>query len=73
MKQGTKEFYEAIDMFEKFVKKSFALNLNLNKESNEERQKLANNGVLGVYTNGETNHFFMMFLSGIEAGKFINE
>ena len=68
MKQGTKEFDQAMKEFDKIASKKFGLNIS--KEEN--RIYYAEKGMLIVYEDGKTNIMFEIFLHGIEVGKFIN-
>ena len=71
MKCGTKEFYEAIAMFEKVVKTDYSFNTRLDKLSNETMMDYSSRGNLIVFENGETNKLFLMFLHGIETGRML--
>lgn len=64
MKVNDKEFCDAIDMFEKIVKKS--------EHCFNSRLDRATCGIKGIfYDNGETDKLFKMFLHGYEFGKLV--
>lgn len=68
MKAYSKEFYEAIEFFERCVTKSEYGNFRLDKPTQEERDKLPKGE---WYNHGETNKAFRLFLSGIEYGRLL--
>ncbi len=69
---GSKEFVETIKEFEKFAKNASFIRSSLERESPEETQIHSKRGHLFIYTNGNTNNFFMAFLNGAQFGnKFL--
>ena len=65
MKYGSKDFYDAMDTFEKWIKQYGRLS-DINRASKEDVKKFK-----CFYDNGETNRLFMLFLCGIEFGKYL--
>ncbi len=66
MKAYSKEFYEAIEYFERCVTISEYGTFRFDKPTIEERKKIP---VGEWYNHGETNKAFRLFLQGIEFGK----
>ena len=68
---GTKEFFEAMTMFEKIMKNDDDFHSNLTKEDKETSENFIKDGHFLIYANAETNRLFKMFLAGIDYGKFV--
>jgi len=68
MKAYSKEFYEAIEFFERCVTKSEYGNYRFDKPTREARERLPSGE---WYNHGETNRAFHLFIHGIEYGKKI--
>ena len=66
MKAYSKEFYEAVDFFERCVSKNEYGNYRFDKPAMEDQKRL----LAGEwYNHGETNRAFRLFLNGVEFGK----
>ena len=73
MKYGTKEFEDAVNMFEKTAR---SIDGGFYLPSIEKCDKVfsiesAKSGDIQIYNNGETNKMFQVFLSGTSYGKII--
>jgi hypothetical protein len=64
MKAYSKEFYEAIEMFERI-----AVGMRFDKPTRDEREHIPVG--YGWYNDGKTNEMFNMFLQGCEYGEKI--
>lgn len=65
MKAYSKEFYEAMDFFERCVTKAEYGNFRFDKPTAEERSRIPAGE---WYNHGETNKAFRLFLQGVEFG-----
>jgi hypothetical protein len=68
LKAYSKEFYEAIEFFERCVAKSEPGSFRFDKPSVEERSRIPAGE---WYNHGETNKAFRLFLHGAEFGKCV--